>query len=182
MPKEGMSRKDYRAAKFGSWEFSLALDAHLTEVGWAEGIRFAFEKIGRTPNTLDAHRLIWLADLGGVQEAVVEALFRAYFTEGRDLCHTPTLLDVATGAGLDRGRAKGLLRGNAGLAKVRAAEEQAHRLGVQGVPFFVINGEVALSGAREVSAFLIAFHQAISGASAIDGDTCQIVAGGEPTC
>jgi hypothetical protein len=114
MPKEGMRRREYRAAKFGSWERSLAADAQLTEVGRAEGIRFAFEKIGRTPNTLDAHRLILMADAEGVQEAVVEALFRAYFTEGRDLSHTTTLLDVVGGAGLDRSRAEGLLRGDGG--------------------------------------------------------------------
>jgi predicted DsbA family dithiol-disulfide isomerase len=66
-----MKRRDYRAAKFGSWERSLALDSQLTEVGRVEGIPFAFEKIERTPNTLDAHRLIRLADLQGVQESSV---------------------------------------------------------------------------------------------------------------
>jgi predicted DsbA family dithiol-disulfide isomerase len=131
-------------------------------MGRAEGIRFAFEKIGRTPNTLDARRLIRLAELEGVREAVVEALFRAYFTEGRDLGHTPTLLDVAAKAGLDRGHTEEWLRGVEGLAAVRAAEEHARRLGVQGVPFFDTNGEVVLSGAREVSAFLEAFDHAES--------------------
>lgn len=160
MPREGMSRRDYRAAKFGSWERSLALDAQLTLVGRAEDIAFAFEKIERTPNTLDAHRLILMADAEGVQESVVEALFRAYFTEGRDLGHTPRLLDVAAETGLDRGRAEELLRGDEGRAEVRGAEVQARRLGVQGVPFFIINGEVMLSGAREVSVFLEAFERA----------------------
>lgn len=117
MPREGMSRKDYRATKFGSWERSLALDAQLIEVRQAEGIRSTFEKIGRAPDTLDAHRLIRLADLGGVQESVVEALFRAYFTEGRDLGQTPTLLDVAAEAGLDRRRAEEVLRGDGGWPK-----------------------------------------------------------------
>jgi predicted DsbA family dithiol-disulfide isomerase len=182
MPREGMSRRDYRAAKFGSWERSLALDAHLTEVGQAEGIRFAFEKISRTPDTLDAHRLIRLANIEGVQGAVVEALFRAYFTEGRNLGHTPTLLDVAAEAGLDRGRSEELLRGDEGLAETCAAEERALRLGVQGVPFFIINGEVALSGAREVSAFLEAFDRAGSGASTTEGHACQVRARGKPTC
>jgi len=169
MPREGMSRREYRAAKFGSWKRSLALDAQLTEVGWAEGIPFAFEKIRRTPNTLDAHRLIQLADLEGVQEAVMEALFRAYFSKGRDLGHTPTLLDVAAEAGLDRGRAEELLGGDEGLAEVSAVEERARRLGVQGVPFFVFNGEFALLGAREVSAFLEGFDLTGSGASITEG-------------
>src|SRR5580700_7293928 len=81
MPKEGISRRDYRIKKFGSWERWLELDARVIEVGKAEDINFAFDKIERTPNTFDAHRLIWLADKDGVQDAVVEALFRAYFTD-----------------------------------------------------------------------------------------------------
>src|SRR5262245_61026807 len=85
MPKEGVSRREYRTRKFGSWERSLELDARVVAVGEAEGIRFAFDRIERTPNTLDAHRLIGLAEKQGVQGAVVEALFRAYFTEGRDI-------------------------------------------------------------------------------------------------
>lgn len=182
MPKEGMRRREYRAAKFGNWESSLALDAQLTEVGEAEGIQFAFEKIGRTPNTLDAHRLIRLAGLDGVQNAVMEALFRAYFAEGQNLGHTPTLIDVVAEVGLDRSRVEEMLRGDEGLAEVRAAEEHARRLGIQGVPFFIINGEVALSGAREASAFLDAFHRAESEMSKTESGTCQVGAGGKPTC
>lgn len=148
MPGEGISRRDYHAAKFGNWERSLALHAQLTEVGRAEGIPFAFEKIERTPDTLDAHRLILLADLDGVQEAVVGALFRAYFTEGWDLGQTPTLLEVAAEAGLERGRTEELLRGDEGLTEVHTAEEHARHLGVLGVPFFIINSRGALSGAE----------------------------------
>jgi predicted DsbA family dithiol-disulfide isomerase len=78
MPKEGISRKEYRTKKFGSWERSQELDAKLVAVGKTEGINFAFDRIERTPNTVDAHRLIWLADQQGVQDALVEAIFRAY--------------------------------------------------------------------------------------------------------
>ena len=81
MPKDGISRRDYRTKKFGSWERSLELDAQVAATGAAEGIHFAFDRMERTPNTLDAHRLIWLADQETVQDAVMEALFRAYFTE-----------------------------------------------------------------------------------------------------
>jgi predicted DsbA family dithiol-disulfide isomerase len=103
MPKEGASRKEYRTRKFGSWERSLELDARVVAVGEGEGIHFAFDRIERTPNTLDTHRLIWLAGKEGVQDAVVEALFRAYFTEGRDISNHQTLLDMVAEAGLDRG-------------------------------------------------------------------------------
>ena len=104
MPKEGISRKEYRIRKFGSWERSLELDAKVVAVGETEGIHFAFDRIERTPNTVDAHRLIWLADQQGCQDAVVEALFRAYFTEGRDISNRQTLIDVVAEAGLERQR------------------------------------------------------------------------------
>ncbi|MGQ0636733.1 MAG: DsbA family oxidoreductase [Planctomycetaceae bacterium] len=159
IPKAGISRRKYRTAKFGSWEHSLALDAHVTEVGRADGIPFALDKIERAPNTLDAHRLICLAAQDDVQDAVVEALFRAYFTEGRDITTAPTLLDVVSDAGLDRCRAKALLNGDDGVAAILAAEEQAHLAGVEGVPFYLINGALALSGARQPSEFLAAFEQ-----------------------
>ena len=181
MPREGMSRRAYRTAKFGSWERSLALDDRVREAGRGEGIPFAFEKQERTPNTLDAHRLIWLADREGVQDAVVEALFRAYFTAGRDLGDRPTLLDLAAQAGLDRGLAAGVLDGGDGLEAIRAAEEMARRVGVQGVPFFLINGEVALSGEQPPGAFLDAFDR-LSQSADDAGGVCAAGLGGNPTC
>ena len=181
MPKAGMNRKEYRTAKFGSWERSLGLDAQVTAAGQGEDITFAFDKIVRTPNTFDAHRLIWLADQEGVQDAVVEAVFRAYFTEGRDISRAAVLFDVVAEAGLDRNRAEAVLNSDEGLAALRAAEEQARRAGVQGVPYFLINGTLALSGAREPSAFLDAFEQAGDTCSD-EGSVCKIGPGGEPTC
>ena len=182
MPGGGMDRQDYRTAKFGSWERSQALDAQVAAAGEAEGIAFAFDRIGRTPNTLDAHRLIALAGEQGVQDAVVEAFFRGYFTEGRDLGDRGTLLDLAAEAGLDRGRAESLLGGDEGLESLRAAEGQSRRLGVQGVPFFVINGEVAISGAQGPQAFLDAFGRASADGPVDEGGVCTIGPGGTPTC
>ena len=162
MPKEGISRREYRTRKFGSWERSLELDARVIAVGKSEGIHFAFDRIEQTPNTLDAHRLIWLADKEGVQDAVVEALFRAYFTDGRDISSPQTLLDVAAEAGLDRGKAEAVLNSDDGLEAIKEAEAQARRLRVEGVPFFVINGRITLSGAQQPDAFLEAFRQALA--------------------
>src|SRR5262249_28657201 len=82
MPGAGIPRREYRTAKFGSWERAQALDARVARSGAQDGIPFAFERMERTPNTLKAHRLIWLAQREGVQNALVDALFRAYFTEG----------------------------------------------------------------------------------------------------
>src|SRR5215831_14599623 len=119
LPKEGVSRREYRTRKFGSWERSLELDARVVAVGEAEDIHFSFDRIERTPNTLDAHRLIGLAERQGVQDAVVEALFRAYFTEGRDISNRKTLLDVVAEAGLDRHEAEAMLDGDDGLEALK---------------------------------------------------------------
>jgi predicted DsbA family dithiol-disulfide isomerase len=159
MPKEGISRKEYRTRKFGSWERSQELDAKLVAAGETEGIHFAFDRIERTPNTLAAHQLIWLAGKEQVQDAVVETLFRAYFTDGRDISDQKVLIDVVAEAGLDRVKAEGVLKSGAGLEAIEEAGEQIRRFRVEGVPFFIVNGEVTLSGAQVPDAFLAAFSQ-----------------------
>ena len=159
-PKDGISRREYRTRKFGSWERSLELDARVIEVGKADRIDFAFDKIERTPNTLDAHRLVWLADKEGVQDAVVEALFRAYFTDGRDISNRQALIDVVAEAGLDRHHAEAVLESDNGMKAIQEAGEQARRFRVDGVPFFIIDGKITLSGAQPPDAFLEAFRQA----------------------
>lgn len=181
MPREGMDRRAYRSAKFGSWERSEALDGQVAAAGEAEGIDFAFDRIGRTPNTIDAHRLIALAGDRGVQDAVVEAYFRGYFTEGRDLSDRDSLLDLAVRAGLHGGRAESLLDSDEGLESLRAAEEQSRRLGVQCVPFFIVNCQVSISGAQGPQAFLDAFDQASVGDPAGEGDVCTVDASGKPS-
>jgi predicted DsbA family dithiol-disulfide isomerase len=161
MPKEGISRKEYRIRKFGSWERSLELDAKLVAVGETEGIHFALDRIERTPNTVDAHRLIWLADRQGCQDAIVEALFRAYFIDGRDISDRQTLIDVVAKARLERHRAESMLDSEEGMDAIKEAEEFAQRHRVDGVPFFIINNEITLSGAQEPDAFLDAFRETI---------------------
>lgn len=162
MPKEGVSRREYRTRKFGSWERSLELEGRVIEIGKAESIEFAFDKIERTPNTLDAHRLIWLGEKEGVQDAVVEALFRGYFTEGRDIGNQQALLDVVAEVGLDRGKAQATLNCSDGLEAMREADELSRRFRVEGVPFFVVNATLTLSGAQPPDAFLEAFRQVVA--------------------
>jgi predicted DsbA family dithiol-disulfide isomerase len=160
MPKEGISRKEYRIRKFGSWERSLELDAKVIAVGETEGIHFAFDRIERTPNTVDAHQLIWLADQQGCQDAIVEALFRAYFTGGRDITNRQTLIDVVAEAALDRQLAESMLSNDEAIDAIKEAEERSRRHRVSGVPFFIINNEITLSGAQPSVAFLDAFRAA----------------------
>jgi predicted DsbA family dithiol-disulfide isomerase len=161
MPKEGISRPEYRTKKFGSWERSQELDAKIVAVGEAEGIQFHIDRIERTPNTRDAHRLIWLADKEGVQDAVVEALFRAYFTEGRDITSRQTLIDVVAESGLDPNKAEGVLNSDDGQEAIKATDELARRFRVEGVPFIILNGKENLSGAQPPDAFLGALRQAV---------------------
>src|SRR5581483_8811713 len=102
-------------------------DAQVAAAGKSENIDFAFDKIERTPNTLDAHRLIWLADKQGIQDAVVEALFRAYFTEGRDISDRHILFDLVAEAELNRTKAESVLNDGDGLEAMKEAEELSRR-------------------------------------------------------
>jgi predicted DsbA family dithiol-disulfide isomerase len=161
MPNEGISRREYRIRKFGSWERSLELDARVATVGETEGIDFAFDRIERTPNTVDGHRLIWLADQQDCQDAIVESLFRSYFSEGRDITDRKTLIDVVADAGLERQLAEAMLNSNEGMDAIKEAEGLSQRHRVDGVPFFIINNKITLSGAQQPEAFLDAFREAI---------------------
>jgi predicted DsbA family dithiol-disulfide isomerase len=183
MPPEGLDRRQYRTAKFGSWERSQELDAHVATIGAREGITFAFGRMHRTPNTFNSHRLIWLAGQAGVQDAVVEALFRGYFTEGCDLGDRQVLLDLVAQGGLERRHAENLLAGNGGIQEVQMAQAQARTLGVQGVPFFLVNGRVVLSGAQEPGVFLDAFQKLMIDKEGAEAGTCRRdPAGGEASC
>ena len=149
MPKEGLDRREYRSRKFGSWEHSLALDAQVAQAGQQAGITFRHDLMTRTPNTLNAHRLIWFAQQEGVQDAVVEVLFKAYFTEGRDVGDFEVLAGLGTAAGLDRAKTAAFLVGDEGTEEVRREERLAVSKGISAVPTFILDGEELLSGARK---------------------------------
>lgn len=164
MPKEGMSRIDYRTRKFGSIERSRELEARFLSAAADVNIPFDFDRIERTPNTLDAHRLIWLADQKGIQDAVVENLFRAYFVEAKDLSDRTTLTDIVCDAGLERQEVDQLLDSDAGMDEIREAAALVRRNGIDGVPLFILNQEIMLSGAQPADTFLSAFqHLIVSG-------------------
>ena len=148
MPPEGMERAEYRRMKFGSAERSSGMDARLVEAGRGEGIELAFERITRTPNTLAAHRLIWLAERHGRQIEVVDALFQAYFTDGKDIGDLAQLADLAGTAGLDADEVRRFLATDEGLAEVEAEEQAGRSLGIDGVPFFLLAGKYGVSGAQ----------------------------------
>ena len=162
MPKEGISRREYRTRKFGSWERSTELDAKVIAVGETEGIHFAFDEMERTPNTVNAHRLIWHASEHGCQDEVVEALFRAYFNEGRDIGNQPALIELASESGLDRQTVETMFNSDAGMDAIAMGQDLSRQHNVTSVPFFIVNSTTTLSGAQASETFADAFRQAIT--------------------
>ncbi len=167
MPEEGMDRKTYRSLKFGSWERSLALDAHTVAAGKADGIAFDYDRIGRTPNTFTAHRVSWLAAREDRQRAVVEGLLNGYFNQGRDIGDPLVLLEIAGEAGMDRNAVQQFLESTGGVEAVRALKASSRAAGVQGVPHFDIEGTI-ITGAqrpRVLRQAIIESHARKSGAA-----------------
>ena len=154
MPPEGMPRAAYRAAKFGSVERSRELDARVAKEGRSEGIEFAFERIERTPNTVAAHALVGLAQDQGRADAVVDALFRAYFEDAQDIGDTETLAAIAQRCGVS-----GWPR-REGAAEVAALEQQMRGLGISAVPTFIIARKLGVSGAHPPETLAAAIREA----------------------
>lgn len=166
MPKEGLDRKKYRSAKFGSWEKSLALDEQVKQAGASEGITFRHDLMERTPNTFEAHKLILLAGRGGVQGKVADAVFNGYFVEGKDVGNRATLIEIAVKAGMDAEKVKTFLEGEESTNAVNEAKEKGRELRISGVPNFIINEKSSFSGAQSVKTFIKAFEQATNSATA----------------
>lgn len=153
LAREGMDRRAYLEAKFGTVEAYGQLEEQVSAAGSEEGISFAFEKIARTPNTFLAHRLIWHAGEQGCQDAVVESLFRGFFEEGADLGSPAVLAQLAERAGLQAG---GFLRSDEGTAEVQSEEAVSRRLGIRAVPYFVLDHGYGISGAQPAEVFVAA--------------------------
>jgi predicted DsbA family dithiol-disulfide isomerase len=148
MAADGMDRREYLEHKFGGTEGAVRAYAPVVEHATATGLTLHLDRIARTPNTIDAHRLIHWAGIEGRQTPMVLSLFRAYFTEGRDIGAQATLLDLAEGVGMDRAMVAQLLAGDADVADIRARDAHARSRGVTGVPTFIVAGQHALSGAQ----------------------------------
>lgn len=147
MPPEGRDRTAYRIAKFGSAEKAAELDQRITSAAADVGLAFRTDLMTRTPNTIPAHRLIWFAGQHGVQDAVVEALFIAYFTQGQDIGATDVLTACAAAGGLDPDEVGQFLASDVADQEMRAADRAARSAGVNGVPSFFLDGYALFSGA-----------------------------------
>jgi predicted DsbA family dithiol-disulfide isomerase len=144
-----MPRGDYVVRKFGGEDRARRLYSAIAQLGRTEGLGFRFDRIRRTPSSVDAHRLVRWGGSFGASNALVEALFAAHFIDGRDIGDVHVLTDVAAAGGLDGAAALRFLLSDAGLDAVHAENLRAHRLGINGVPCFVIGGRHAIAGAQE---------------------------------
>ncbi len=149
MPRLGMARSDYVIRKFGGEDRARRLYGSIADIGRAEGVPFRFDRVRRTPSSVDAHRLVrWSARFGRADE-MVEALFAAHFADGRDIGEIGVLCAIAASCGLDQVAARAMLTSEAESDGVHADNLRAHRLGINGVPCFVVAGRHAIAGAQE---------------------------------
>ncbi len=148
MPREGLDRKTYRSAKFGSWEKSRELDAQVVAASAPDGLAFHHDRMDKTPNTLASHVLIRLAGAAGRQDDIVEALFKAYFTDGRDIGDPAVLTAIGAETGLDAAMVDQALADETLRADVKAEAHAFARSGINGVPTVLLNRYMLFSGAR----------------------------------
>ncbi len=159
MPDCGADRKEFVARKFGSPERAKELYDNIKVAGQAVDIPFNFSKIERSPNTLDSHRLIRWANSAGCQDALVEILFRRFFIDGEDIGDHAVLIAAAEEAGMDKALVADLLEKGADRELVSEEDMRARKMGISGVPFFILNDKYAVSGAQDPAAFLAAFDK-----------------------
>lgn len=161
IPAAGLDRRRYLEEKFGGPERAREIYARVEAAGREVDIAFDFDRIQVQPNTSSAHRLIAWAGVLGRQGAMVDALFDGYFLEARNFASNDELVEVAGAAGFDREAAADVLASDELLDHVRKEEDTARRIGVQGVPFFIFNQRVALSGAQPPDVLADAMEQSL---------------------
>jgi predicted DsbA family dithiol-disulfide isomerase len=161
-PVEGVDRKTHLEQKFGSLEKLKPVQAALEAAGREVGITFNFDRIARTPNTLNSHRLIRWAHSLGLQDEIVEGLFRAYFVEGKDIGDMKVLAQIGDIVGMDGELVEELLNSDADVESVTQQDSMARKFGVQGVPSFLLGGRTLVMGAEDAETLASMIDRAIS--------------------
>ena len=154
MPREGVDRRTYLESKFGGKEGAVRAYTPVVEHAKAAGLDINFEAMERTPNTLDAHRLIHWAGIEGRQTAIVSSLFRAYFRDGRDIGSHDVLADIADSAGMDASVVLRLLATDEDTQLIRDKDVSARDMGVNSVPTFIVASRHAVPGAQPTELWL----------------------------
>lgn len=162
MPTEGVERRAYRTQKFGSWERSQELDAQVADAGRAAGVAFRHDLMLRTPNTVEAHRLVRLAADAGVQHAVMERLFRAYFQEGKDIGDPAVLAAEGAAAGMPGDAIAAFTDGSAARGEVMGESLGLAQAGITGVPSFLLDRHLLFSGAMPAERMADGFRRAVA--------------------
>ena len=173
MPVEGKDQKTYLSQKFGDESEYERKTAHVTAIAETEGLQFNYDRQMVSPNTRNAHRLVLLSKEDNKHLEMVEALFRAYFTEGVDLSKHENLLDIAVNVGLDRTKTDVFLKSEIGRAEVAIAEQELHKMGISGVPFYIINDKYGISGAQATETFVEAITNIGKEFSQV-GEVCDV--------
>ena len=166
MPAGGIARNLYLTRKFGSEARVQRVYGAIEEAGQSVEINFAFDRINRTPNSVDSHRLIRFADRTGKANATIETLFIEYFINGRDIGSRPVLLNFGRKLGLDVESLRDYLNSEEDVRSIYDENSRAHDLGVDGVPSFVFNDMMVISGAQEPQVLACMIDAAIAGAAA----------------
>ncbi len=149
MPVDGMDRRAYLEGKFGGKEAAVKAYAPVVEAAAAAGLEIDFEGMRRTPNTIDAHRLIHWAGIEKKQNEAVDALFQAYFVEARDIGDREVLADIADGIGMDAAVVMRLLASDADRDDIAQRDSHSREMGVSSVPTFIVAGKHAVPGAQQ---------------------------------
>jgi predicted DsbA family dithiol-disulfide isomerase len=160
LPADGIPRASYVAQKFGGSARATEIYARVKSAGADVGIPFRFDLIERQPNTFDAHRLIAWVQQQGDAAALVERLFSAFFLEGRRVGERDELARLAAECGRSDQEARTMLESNALREEVESESREALDVGIQGVPFFIFNGRIAVSGAQDPATLLEAMAAA----------------------
>ena len=168
MPEDGMARDQYLAMKFGGTQRAQQIYQNVSEAGELEGLKFRFDKILRQPNSLASHKLIRWSGSSGKQDAVVELLFQRYFVDGADIGDSEILLQVADAADMDAGLVRDLFDKGSDDELVLQEESVARRMGIAGVPCFIVAQKYAISGAQDPSVLINVFDLVVRGGDVAD--------------
>jgi predicted DsbA family dithiol-disulfide isomerase len=170
-PEDGEPYQAFMEKKFGGRANVLRGRERLTQAGAAAGLEFEFDGIAVRPNTLRAHRLMHRTQTSGDADALAERLFAGFFQRGEDVGDIDTLARIAAECGQDEQAVRAYLATDDDADEVREFAERAPKLGIGGVPFFIVDGAIGLSGAQPPDEILNAIRQALKARTGAHNDS-----------
>jgi predicted DsbA family dithiol-disulfide isomerase len=175
MAKQGENQKEYLSNKFGGEERYQQITDHTTSVAATEGLVFNFDRQKISPNTRNLHTIIDLAKEEGIQLQVIEAFFQAYFTNGIDLSKPDNIIATAVDAGLEKQKIEERLSNENAKIKIELTEKEIQKLGISGVPFYIVNDKYGISGAQMPESFISVFNEVTNATAAVlEGESCDV--------